>query len=142
MSLIPRHSLFDIDNVFDRFFAPSVNSDETENALWSPRIDLKETDSSYIVDAELPGVKKEDIHVTLDNGVLSIEAETNKEDKEEKDGKVIRQERRYGKYVRSFSVGNGVSESDIQASFKDGLLKLTVPKLEPESKDKQRIEIS
>ena len=140
MSLIPRSSIFNFDDMLDGFF-PSATR-ESANGLFTPRIDLKETDTSYEVSAELPGVKKDDIHLTLHNGVLSIEAETEDENKEEKDGKVIRQERRYGKYMRSFNVGNAVQESDIQASFEDGILKVTAPKKAEEKPDSRRISIN
>ncbi len=141
MSLIPRNSLFDLDNIFDHFFTPSVSSTKSDNAFFSPRIDIKDNDDHYQVTAELPGVKKEDIHVTLENGVLSIEAESKQEDKEEKDGKIIRQERRYGKFMRSFTVGSSVQESDINASFEDGILTLTAPKTAEESPGVKRISI-
>ena len=68
-------------------------------------------------------------------------AETEKEDKEEKEGKVIRKERRYGRYSRSFHVGDGVTEADINASFKDGVLKLQVPKKEAPAPERRRISI-
>lgn len=140
MSLIPRSSLFNFDDMLDGFFTPTQS--ESGKGLFAPRIDLKETDKAYEVSAELPGVKKEDIHLTLNNGILSIEAETKDESKEEKDGKVIRQERRYGKYVRSFNVGAGVRESDIKANFEDGILKVTAPKIQEQSPENRRIEIS
>ena len=146
MSLIPRSSLLnssllDFDNFFDSFFAPSTRS-EGSNGFFAPRIDLKESDTHYQVSAELPGVKKEDIHITLDNGVLSLEAEVKDESSEEKDGKVIRQERRYGKFMRSFNVGSGVKEEDIEASFEDGVLKLSAPKVQSEEAPSRRIKIS
>lgn len=145
MSLIPRSSLLnksllDFDNFFEPFFAPSPG--DSKNGFFTPRIDVKETDTEYQISAELPGVKKEDIHVTLENGVLAIEAESRNESKEEKDGKVIRQERRYGKFMRSFNVGAGVKESDISASFEDGLLKLKTPKAANQTEASKRIKIS
>ncbi len=140
MSLIPRSSLFNFDDMLDGFFAPTTKG-PTEG-LFAPRIDLKETDKAYEVSAELPGVKKEDIHLSLDNGILSVEAEMKNENKEEKDGKVIRQERRYGKYMRSFNVGRGVQESDIKATFDNGILTVLAPKLEAESPSAKRISIN
>lgn len=140
MSLIPRNAFFDIDSVFDNFFAPATGA-EGKSGFFAPRVDLKDKGDAYEVTAELPGVKKEDIHVTIENGVLSIEAETKQEDKEEKDGRIIRQERRYGKYVRSFGVGRGVKESDVDAIFENGVLKLSVPKARPEQEMKQRVSI-
>ena len=142
MSLIPRNSLFDFDNILDHFFAPSVSSSKDNKTFFSPRIDIKENDGHYEVTAELPGVKKEDIHITLDNGVLSIEAESKQEEKEEKKGKVIRQERRYGKFMRSFTVGNAVKEADINASFENGILTLKAPKVPEDTPSVKRIDIS
>jgi HSP20 family protein len=89
----------------------------------------------------MPGMKKEDIHITLENGVLRLEAETSQEDKEEKDGKVIRQERRYGKYMRSFDLGNNIHEEDINASFEDGVLTLTAPKVAEQVPQQRKIDI-
>ena len=140
MSLIPRNAFLDIDSLFDNFFAPATTG-EGKSGFFAPRVDLKDKGDHYEVTAELPGVRKDDIHVTIENGVLSLEAETRQEDKEEKDGKLIRQERRYGKYVRSFSVGRGIKESDIDASFENGVLKLSVPKSKPEQETKQRVAI-
>lgn len=141
MSLIPRNSLFDFENFFDHFRSPELFSGE-ENSFFSPRIEVKEKKDQYVISAELPGVEKDDVHVTLDKGILTIEAESHKEDKEEKDGKILRQERRYGKFMRSFNVGPGITEADIQASFKNGVLKLTAPKSEQPTETSRRISIT
>lgn len=140
MGLLPTHSKFDIDRFFDHFFAPS-QSKEDSGSFFTPRIDVKDNKDHYEVTAELPGVKKEDIHLTLENGILTLEAESKQEDKEEKEGKIIRQERRYGKILRSFSVGESVHEGDISASFENGVLKLTAPKKEPDKAASRRIEV-
>ena len=137
MNLVPRRSLFDLDDLFESW-AP-LRAQEWAKGMFSPRVDIKEKPDAYEITAELPGVKKEDLHVTLHNGVLTLEAETHQEDKEEKDGKLIRQERRYGKFVRSFDVGPALSEGDIQASFADGVLKLTAPKKQPATPSPRRI---
>lgn len=141
MSIIPRSSFFDLDSMFDNFFAPANVQGDNKNGFFSPRIDMKDKGDRCEITAELPGVNKDDIHVTLENGVLSIEAESKQEDKEEKDGKIIRQERRYGKFVRSFTVGQGLQEKDIDASFKNGVLHLTVPKAKVEQQTTKRISI-
>ena len=141
MNLIPRSSLFDFDSLFDDLWAPLRPSTESTNAAFMPRVDVRDNKDNFEISAELPGVNKDDIHVTLNNGVLTLTAESHQEDKEEKEGKVIRQERRYGKYVRSFNVGTGVQENDIHASFKDGVLKLTAPKAKQTAPETRRIEI-
>lgn len=141
MKLIPRNSLFDFESFFDDSFIPMKWTNDM-NKTFSPRVDIKDKEDGYQITADLPGVKKEDLHVNLENGILSIEAETKQEDKEEKDGTLIRQERRYGKYVRSFSVGENINQDKIKASFKDGVLNLDVPKLETKKLEKaKKIEI-
>lgn len=141
MSLIPRNSLFDFDRLFDDFWAPSQFSADARNTIFSPRVDVHDKEDHYEISAELPGVDKDDIKVTLDNGILTIEAETKKEEKEEKDGKIIRQERRYGQYTRSFNLGSQVHDGDVVANFKDGVLTLTAPKTTPSLPETKRIPI-
>lgn len=139
MNLVPRSSLFDLDNLFESFWAPT--SGQQADLPFTPRVDVAEMKDRYEIDAELPGVDKKDIEVTLDKGLLTLSAESRYEEKEEKEGRVIRQERRYGKYMRSFNLGTDVNEEDIKAEFKDGLLKLTVPRVEEQSQVSKRIEI-
>ena len=140
MSLIPRDSLFDLDNLFNHFWSPSV-SKEMAADFFSPRVDIKEKKGKYEITADLPGVSNEDLSVTLDNGVLTIEASTEEEKTEEEDGKVIRKERRSGKFMRSFNLGSDVKESDIKAKFKNGVLKLTVPTSEKQAAAPKRIDV-
>lgn len=139
MSLIPRSNLFDIDRFFGDSWPQQYES--RGSSFFAPRVDIKEANSHYEITAELPGVAKEDIHVHVKDGVLTLEAETSKEDKQEKDGKVIRQERRYGKYMRSFNLGTDIQEEDIKASFKDGVLKLEAPKQVPKEPERRRISV-
>jgi HSP20 family protein len=145
MSLVPRHSLFDFDHFFDHLFSPNTREEkkdkEQDGPFFAPRIDLSEKDGHYLISAELPGVNKEDIHITLENGILSIEAESRDEKTEEKDGKVIFQERRYGKFVRSFNLGLSIQESDIEANFNNGILKLSAPKALKEDTNSHEISI-
>ena len=140
MPLIPRNSLFDQDNFLNDFWAPAT-SDGEGRSLFAPRVDIREKGDHFEITAELPGVSKDDIHVTLNDGVLTLEAETRKESSEEKDGKVIRQERRYGKFMRSFNLGDNVEEADISATFSDGVLTLSAPKAVERAPSKRRIEI-
>lgn len=141
MNLIPRGSLFDFDSALENFWAPVSRPQNSTDVSFVPRVDVSEKKDAYEIKAELPGIDKKDIDVTLENGILSISAESRQEDKEEKDGRVIRQERRYGKFVRSFKVGADVKEKDIKADFKDGLLSLRVPKAEEKAPVSRRIEI-
>ncbi|MAR91088.1 MAG: heat-shock protein [Pseudomonadales bacterium] len=119
-----------VDNVFGRGTGgfPAF-ADEAFNM---PATDISESDTEYTITAELPGIKKSDINVALHDGVLSIEA-TNKSEHEEKGDKQIRSERRYGRFVRRFTLGDNVDESSVQALFEDGVLKLVVKKTEPQA---------
>jgi len=118
------NSLFD-DTFLNDFFRPLAVRERGEKL---PAIDVHESDTEYKVSVDLPGVKKEDIKVSLENGVLSISAETKREEKEEKEGKLIRQERHYGSYIRQLSVGADVDPAAIKAGFDNGVLTLTLPK--------------
>jgi HSP20 family protein len=94
---------------------------------WTPPVDITEDDKEYTIKAELPGVNKEDVKVTVEGGVLSITGER-KAEKEEKDKKYHRIERSYGSFIRSFTLPEGASSDKIGAEFKDGVLRLHLPK--------------
>ena len=92
------------------------------------KTDVRETESGYEVDIDLPGFKKDEINVELNNGYLSISAAKGLDKEEKKEGKYIRKERYAGTMSRSFYVGDGVSNEDVKAKYEDGILKLSVPK--------------
>lgn len=146
MSLIkhqPR-SLFSLDPFADMDSWPDQFLNlmrRGENHFHMPATDIHETDTAFEVSAEMPGVKKEDIKVTLDQGVLSIEAETRQDEKKEENGRLLRSERRYGKYLRRFALGPGVDEQNVAARLDNGVLHLTVPKQSPHTPEKRAIEI-
>jgi HSP20 family protein len=96
---------------------------------WAPSVDITEDDKEYLVKADLPEVKKEDVKVTVENGVLTIRGER-KFEKEEKDKKYHRIERSYGNFLRSFTFPDGADGSKVNAEFKDGVLKVHLPKSE------------
>lgn len=138
MSLIPRGNLFDID----RFFNDSWPFPESQTGtFFAPRVDIRDVNEHYEITVELPGVSKDDIQVHVKDGILTLEAETTREDKEEQAGRIIRQERRYGKFMRSFNLGPDVQESDIKASFIDGVLKLEAPKVVEKAVERRRISV-
>ena len=97
--------------------------------LFRPAVDLTETDQHYLVKADLPGMKKEDIRVSVENGILAIEGER-KSEAETKEKNYHRVERSYGRFVRSFNLGSAVDDARINANYKDGVLEITVPKVE------------
>ena len=115
------------------FFARALPAGGAEEALitaeWAPLVDIEETEKEYLVKAELPEVKKEDVKVTLEEGVLTLQGERRLE-KEEKGKTVHRIERSYGKFLRTFTVPRDVDEKKIVAEFKDGVLMVHVPKAE------------
>ena len=103
------------------------------------KTDVKETDSGYEVDIDLPGFKKDEINAQLDNGYLTISASKGL-DKEEKnkEGKYIRKERYAGAMSRSFYVGDEVTQDDIKARYEDGILRLSVPKKEAKAVENKK----
>ena len=105
--------------------------------------DVKELENGYEIDMELPGFKKEEVTAELKDGYLTISAEHKNEKDEKKDGKYIRQERYYGKYQRSFFVGDHIEQEDVSAKFEDGVLRLNVPNKEskPQVEEKKYISI-
>jgi HSP20 family protein len=98
-----------------------------EVAEWSPCVDVIEEENEWVIKAELPEIKKEDVKVTVDNGVLTISGER-KFEKEEKDKKYRRIEWSYGSFVRSFTLPDDADGTKIHADFKDGVLKIRLPK--------------
>ena len=131
-------ALNDFDRFFDGVLGRRVDQDSGAVAT-TPAIDVSETDGEYRIKAEVPGVKKEDLDISVQDGVLTIKAETKFEDEETKDDRVIRQERRYGKFVRTLRLGKDVDTSNVRAQYTDGVLELKLAKLE-EVKPK-RIEV-
>lgn len=111
------------DDIFDNMFRTPTY---TNNAVM--KTDVHEKDGKYILDVEIPGYKKEDVKISLFNGTLTISAEHN-ETNEEKDakGRVLRQERYSGTCTRSFYVGDAIKDTDVKASFDNGILKIEIP---------------
>ena len=108
---------------------------EVEKALYGKhashemKTDVRETDSGYEVDIDLPGFKKDEINIQLDNGYLSISAAKGLDkDEQDKEGKYLRKERYAGSMSRSFYVGNAITQDDIKAKYESGILRLSVPK--------------
>ena len=108
------------------------------------KTDIRDTDGSYELDIDMPGFKKEDIKAQLKDGYLTISAATSaNNDEQDKEGRYIRRERYAGSCSRSFYVGEGVKEEDIKAKFENGILKLSIPKVEnkPQVEEKKYIAI-
>lgn len=106
-----------------------------ENAVWAPLTDISENKDSFILDTDLPGVKKDDVKISYNNGQITISGER-KYESEDEDEKHHRVERAFGKYYRSFNLPKEIQPDKISAEYKDGSLKVTVPKAE-EAKPKE-----
>jgi HSP20 family protein len=104
-----------------------VEGEEASFMDWAPAVDIQETEQEYVMKADLPDVKKEDVKVELDNGVLTLEGER-KLEKEEKGKKFHKIERGYGRFVRRFTLPTDVDGAKASAEFKDGVLNVHVPK--------------
>ena len=130
------NNVFDTFDNFARDFFRRSNTD-----LPAFRTDIRDTGDSYVLEAELPGFRKEDISLDLKEGILTITA-THSESSEQKDGEgsYIRRERRYGSFQRSFDV-TGIEEKNITAAYENGVLSLTLPKAKPAEPEIHRIEI-
>ncbi|HET9122346.1 MAG TPA: Hsp20/alpha crystallin family protein [Acidiferrobacteraceae bacterium] len=119
----------ELDNLFEGFFRPLRRANEAAMMSSMP-MDVAERENEYVIRAEMPGISKERIDVTLTNGVVTITGES-REELQEKDGeRVLRQERRYGKCARSVRLGTRIDEKNIKATYRDGVLELVLPKAE------------
>ena len=138
-------NLMDVFDDFDRsFFRGFGNIDHTlygKHAQHMMKTDVKELEDSYEVDIDLPGFKKDEIHLELNNGYLTISTEkTLEKDNENKKGKMLRQERYSGVMQRSFFVGEHLTEEDIKASYDSGVLHVIIPKKDaPKAPEKKTI---
>jgi len=126
MMMIPRRRN-ELDLLEDMFGIDPFFSEEGSKIM---KTDIKEKKDSYSIEIDLPGYEKEDIKVHLEDGYLNIHAKTSSENEDTDEGKFVRKERYYGECSRSFYVGDNITENDISASFKNGTLKLEIPKKE------------
>jgi HSP20 family protein len=121
----------DLDDLFKGFLVrPLAFEGRGDGGVQLPRakVDVAEKNGAYAVTAELPGVRKEDIHVSIDGAQVTLEAEVKREKEASKDERVLHSERVYGKVMRSFTLPQEVDEARAQAKFQDGVLELTLPK--------------
>lgn len=124
----------------DLFASPNEPTDETVNR-WSPSVDIAETDSGFEVRAELPGVKQDDVNVSVRDNVLTLRGEKRQEETDE--GKNYRRvERHYGSFQRAFTLPPNVNPEAITANYRDGVLTLTVPKVEEAQPKEIPIEVN
>ncbi|MGB2691243.1 MAG: Hsp20/alpha crystallin family protein [Thermodesulfobacteriota bacterium] len=125
-------------NEFELGLEPTEGLDDN---TWTPKVDIYETDSSYVLSAELPGLTKEQINIDVNDNTLTINGEKRFEEKVEKDN-YVRVERNYGSFSRSFSLSDDVNPEGITASYKEGVLELTLLKKEEAKPKEIKVEIN
>jgi HSP20 family protein len=128
-----------INRIFEEAF-PRTSSKEGEFALadWRPAVDTYEEDNNIVIKAELPGIKKENVAIDIKDNVLTLKGERS-EETEVKEENYYRKERSYGKFHRAFTLPDAVDPNKIEASYKDGVLKITIPKAEATASKKIEI---
>jgi HSP20 family protein len=133
MRVIRWEPLADVDNVFDRFFAdafrrfPRATAEAEGSPQWAPVADISETDGEYLIKAELPEVRKEDVSITVHEGVLMLSGERKQELREDTE-RVHRVERSYGSFSRRFALPENADEHAIRAEGRDGVIQIHIPK--------------
>jgi HSP20 family protein len=125
----------EMNRLFDDFFGRPLARTEWTEGVWSPTVDVSEDKDNVIIRAEMPGTKKEDVDISIQDNVLTLNGEK-KQEKEEKDKNYHRVERSYGSFCRSFQLPTSVKTDKIKANYRDGVLNITLPKTE-EVKPKQ-----
>ena len=128
----------EVNRVFDSLFSPAMDEDGESGAVWTPRLDLTETEDGFQLAVDLPGMKKDDVHIRMEDDRLIISGERTEEKKTE-DRNMVRMERSFGSFYRSLRLPKGIKDDQIRAHFRNGVLKVDLPKTEV-SKPK-RIEI-
>lgn len=128
----PFRELEDVSTRLNRIFGRSAARADADNQMlamvdWTPSVDISETNDAYLIKGEIPGVKKEDVNVTIQDGMLIIQGERRQE-KDEKGKKFHRVECSYGSFMRSFRVPDDADENKVKAEFKDGMISVTLPK--------------
>jgi len=142
----PFREFQEISDRLNRYFQSSVaESNASGNQAlrgfdWSPAVNISETEKAYLIKLDLPEVKKEDVKVTSENGVLAVEGER-KQEKREENEKFHRVESVYGRFVRRFTLPEDAQEDGIEATFKDGALNVRVPRTEPKHAKARQITV-
>ena len=137
----PMNVFDDMDSMIHSFFNTDWNFPVRDTRNWSPAVDVKETDNSFVLTADIPGLTKKDIKVNVANEKLSISGERSYETDQENDNYHYR-ERRFGTFDRSFNLPETVDEENISASFKNGILNVSLPKHENILPKEREIKVS
>jgi HSP20 family protein len=119
----------EMNKLFDDFLGRPLMRTEWSEGVWNPSVDISETKDNVIIKAEMPGLNKEDVKISMQDNMLTLTGEK-KQEKEEKETNYHRIERSYGAFSRSFSLPTSVKSDKIRATYKDGILSITLPKTE------------
>lgn len=142
-ALVPR-------NLFDSFFGtdlfegmrlPRLVDEPWVNRPFYPAVDIEEKDEAYLITADVPGFKKDDVEVDLNDNVLTVTGRVESKEEETKEGEWVRRERRCGAFQRSFMLPDEVDQEAVDAKFEDGVLKIVLPKREPAKTAKRTVKI-
>ncbi|WP_297391264.1 Hsp20/alpha crystallin family protein [Acidiferrobacter sp.] len=121
----------ELDNLLEGFFRPLRRRSENSAAAGAvPAMDVTERENEYVIRMDMPGVNREDIDITLAEGVLTVSGEVRRQHEEKAGDRLIREERCYGKLARSVRLGSHIDDKKVSANYKDGVLELTLPKAE------------
>ena len=146
MRVIKWEPFRDVDDVFDRFVADSLRrwprppAEGRAASDWAPAADVSETEGEYLIKADLPAVRKEDVSLTVQDGVLTLSGERRQEKHAESE-KLHRVERTYGSFARRFALPENVDEQGIRAESRDGVILIHIPKHKVEQPQPRQIEI-
>lgn len=141
MNMIRWNPFSEMDDMFKSYHRAMARHPAQEGLMsadWSPSVDITEDDKEFLIKAELPEVKKEDIKIDVDQGVVTLSGERKSETRDEKEHRI---ERFYGRFSRSFTLPENVNEADIKAENKEGMLYLHLPKSAVEKAKKIQVEI-
>ncbi len=134
----PVRDIFNLQDEINKLFGNYGGRDDSLG--WAPAVDIQETESGYSIKVDLPGIKKEDIKLSVENNVMSISGER-KDEKEEKGKNYLRKEKSYGSFFRSFALPHAVDSKNIKASYADGVLSVDIPKAEEAKPKEIKIEV-
>lgn len=143
MTLLKWRPLNSFHDLFEEHFNNALKpwrKDDSGVSTLKPAVDIYENEDSVVIKASLPGMKKEDIEVSVENNVMTIRGEL-KQDDEVNEDNYYKRERYYGLFQRSFTLGEGMAVDQIDANYTDGILKLSIPKIVEEKEEPKKIEI-
>ncbi len=129
--IAPWNALLEIENRFNRFFGESLSTSDDPSLsgnAWAPSLDLSESEDAYVIEADIPGISKDDVRLEVQDNVISLKGERKNEKKDENNNGYHRIERRYGSFQRSVQIPGGFKSQGVEAKFENGVLRITLPK--------------